>query len=158
MSTDVPDANESIKLRTVCALTEYMGVLPEGGEIYTVVGQNGFTYTFDRLEWRCTCPNAKHRSAACKHQSRVAFATDECLIPIGADGVDVQLGEHTEADPRVVASDGGIIQGNDGEILESDTDERPKDCDWWDADAGLPCWVYHGDSSDKSNSVADCER
>jgi len=152
MSTNAPDANESIEPRTERALTEYMSVLPEGGEIYTVVGQNGGTYTVDGREGRCTCPDAEYREATCKHQRRVGFATGECPIPAAVDGVDEQLGEHTEVVPRVVASDGGIIEaGDDGEILEGDADERPDECDCWDADGELPCWPCYREGFDVPN-------
>ena len=159
MSTNTPTANESIDPRTEHALTEYMSVLPEGGEIYTVVGQNGGTYTVDGREGRCTCPDAKHRNTTCKHQRRVAFATGESPVPVGVDGVDEQLGEHTEAVPRVLASDGGVIEANgDGEILEGDADKRPEDCDCWDPDARLPCWPCYREGFDKPNPAAERER
>lgn len=157
MSTNAPDANESIEPRTERALTEYMSVLPEGGEIYTVVGQNGGTYTVDGREGRCTCPDAEYREATCKHQRRVAFATGERPIPAAVDGVDEQLGEHTEAAPHVVASDGGIIEaGDDGEVLEDD--ERPDDCSCTgsrlEAEGGLPCWPCYRDGFDEPNPNA----
>jgi len=122
------------------------------GRSQTVVGQNGGTYTVDDREGRCTCPDHEHRGVRCKHLRRVAFARGSRPVPADADGVDEQLGEHTEAVPRVVASDGGIIEaGDDGEILESDGDERPADCDCWDADGELPCWPCYRDGFDVPN-------
>lgn len=157
MSTNDTQSNESIEPRTERALTEYMSVLPEGGEIYTVVGQNGGTYTVDGREGRCTCPDAEYNlddDERCKHQRRVAVATGERPVPVEVDGVDEQLAEHTEAVPRVVASDGGIIEaGDEGEILD-EGDGRPDDCDCWDADAELPCWPCYRDGFDVPNPSA----
>ena len=133
-----------VEPRTERALTESMSVLPEGGEIYTVVGENGGTYRVDGREGRCTCPDAEYRGATCKHQRRVAFATAERAVPVDVDGVDELLGEHTDETPRVVATDGGIIEAeDDGELVgESDDDGRPEECECGEfhTDAGLPCW------------------
>jgi len=158
MSTNAPDANESIEPRTERSLTEYMSVLPEGGEMYTVVGQNGGTYTVDGRERRCTCPDAEYRSATCKHQRRVAFATGERPIPAAVDGVDEQLGEHTESGPQVVASDGGIIEaGDDAEVLD-ESDERPSDCDCSPLFDELPCWPCYRDGFEEPNPNAGDDR
>jgi hypothetical protein len=71
------------------------------------------------------------------------------------DGVDEELGEHTEAVPRVVASDGGIIEaGHDGEILEGGADERPGDWDCWDADGALPCFACYKAGFEEPNPDA----
>lgn len=69
--------------RTERALTECMTVLPDGGEIYTVVGENGGTYRVDGCEDRCTCPDHKHRRSRCKNIRRVAVATGAQPIPAG---------------------------------------------------------------------------
>jgi hypothetical protein len=92
-----------------------MSVLPEGGEIYTVVGENGGTYRVDGRKGRCTCPDHKHRESYCKHQRRVAFATGEEPVPAGLDGVDELLGEPTNDTPKVVATDGGVLTPRAGE-------------------------------------------
>lgn len=127
MSTNATHGYESIDPRTERALTECMSVLPEGGDVYTVVGENGGTYRVDGREQRCTCPDHRHRNpdGGCKHIRRVAFATGAESVPAGVDGVDPQLGEHTDAAPQVVATDGagGIIDASadDGaEILDDD--------------------------------------
>lgn len=127
MSTNTPDDNESIEPRTERSLTEYMSVLPEGGEISTAVGQSGCTCTVDGREGRCTCPDARHWNNACRHQRPVAFAIGERPVPIGADG----------------------------EILEGDSDMRSEDCGCWDADAGLPYWQCYREGFDKPNSAAE---
>jgi len=145
MLTNELDGHESIEPRTERALTECLTVLPEGGDIYTVVGENqNGEYRVDSRAGRCTCLDHKHRGTECKHLRRVAFATGEIPVPAGINGVDPLLGEHTESGPQVVASDGGIIEaGDDGELLdEGDGDERPSDCDCGDWNDGLelPCW------------------
>jgi len=117
MTSNELDANEStdIEPRTRRALTEYMSVLPEDGDIYTVVGQNGGgEYRVDAREGRCTCPDHKHRGVRCKHRRRVAFATGERPVPAGVDDVDPQLGEHTDETPRRAASDGGVDRDDRG--------------------------------------------
>lgn len=123
MSTNATHGNESIDPRTERALTECMSVLPEGGDVYTVVGENGGTYRVDGREQRCTCPDHRHRDVRCKHIRRVAVATGAEPVPADVDGVDPQLGEHTDTAPQVVATDGagGIIDASadDGaEILD----------------------------------------
>ena len=92
------DTTASLDERDVRALTEYMAVLPEGDgtEMFTVVGQNGGTYTVDARRGRCSCPDNEHRGARCKHLRRVALATGARPVPDGVDGVDLQLGLHVD--------------------------------------------------------------
>lgn len=107
-STDLDD-------RTERALTEHMGILPEGGDLYTVVGENHpdreeSTYTVDLRRGRCSCRDARHRGVTCKHQRRVLFATGAEPVPaaIGPADVPGELGgEHLEGEPRYLATDGG---------------------------------------------------
>ena len=147
--------------RDVRALTEYMTVLPNGGDVYTVVGQNGGTYTVDARKGRCTCPTTSTTCPTddgrkrCKHATRVAYATGERSVPawIDTDAVDEQLGEHVNASPQVAATDGGIINaGDDGEILtdSKNDDGRPDECDCgdWNPDTDLPCWPCYRDGFD----------
>jgi len=109
--------------RTRRALTECMTVLPEGGDIYTVVGENeNGEYRVDGHEGRCTCPDHEHRDATCKHIRRVAFATGAVPIPATVDNVDELLGEHTESGPQVVASDGGQVVEPAGERVRVPVD------------------------------------
>jgi len=109
MSTNESHDHERTDLdaRDVRALTEYMTVLDEGGDIYTVVGQNGGTYTVDARGGRCTCPDHEHRGVRCKHLRRVAFATGADTVPATVEDTDPQLGEHVEGGPKIAATDGG---------------------------------------------------
>jgi len=149
--------------RTERALTECMTVLPEGGDIHTVVGENGTTYVVDSRVGRCTCPDAEYRepSGGCKHQRRVEFATGARPVPAGVDGVDGLLGEHTDETPRVVATDGGIVEaGDEGEILEdseTDDDSRPADCDCgeWNDGLTLACWPCYREGFESPNPNPD---
>ncbi|MFC7059788.1 SWIM zinc finger family protein [Halovenus salina] len=115
MSTNETHGNESIEPRTERALTECMTVLPDGGDIYTVVGENGGTYQVDARAERCTCPDHEHRESYCKHLRRVAFATGEEPVPNGVGGVDEKLGEQLDSAPQVVATDGGVVENRAGE-------------------------------------------
>ena len=69
--------------RDVRALTEVLTVLPDqpevagADELYLVVSESGSEYTVDARDESCTCPDAVHRDATCKHQRRIAFATGE---------------------------------------------------------------------------------
>lgn len=154
------DASTDLEPRDIRALTECMSVLPDGGDVYTVVGQNGGTYTVDARKGRCTCPDYNHNLPTddgrerCKHAARVAYATGDRAVPawVDTDDVDAQLGEHTAATPRVAAADGGegiVVADDDGEILdESEGDDgRPDECDCgdWNADAELACWPCYRD-------------
>jgi len=144
--------------RDVRALTEKMSALPQGGDIYTVVGENGGTYSVDAREGRCTCPDYKHNlptddgRKTCKHAARVSYAAGLRPVPawVDTDAVDPQLGEHTDAGPQVAATDGGIVDaGDDGEILTGDESDggRPDECecDEFHTDADLPCWPCYRD-------------
>ena len=141
--------------RDVRALTECMSVLPEGGDIYTVVGENGRTYSVDAREERCTCPDAQYNledDERCKHSRRVAYETGERAIPafIDPDAVDDQLGCHVDATPRVTATDGGVITATNNESAE-DSNERPEDCCCWDPNNDLPCWPCYRDGFTSPN-------
>jgi predicted nucleic acid-binding Zn finger protein len=157
MTTHEPTEVEGTDLdkRDVRALTECMVVLPEGGDIYTVVGENGGTYRVDGREGRCTCPDAEYNlptddgRETCKHATRVAYATGRRAVPawVETTAVDPRLGEHTYATPRVPATDGGsdLTDASDASEVPnggSDGDDRPDDCDCraWDESLALPCW------------------
>jgi hypothetical protein len=100
MTNDTPDPQDTdgIAERDRRALTECMTVLPEGGDMYTVVGENDSTYQVDTRGGRCTCPDHEHRDVHCKHIRRATFATGQRPIPpqIDRDAVDDLLGEHCE--------------------------------------------------------------
>ena len=161
----VTDGRTDLQKRDVRALTEYMTVLPEGGDIYKVVTESGSSYRVDALEGRCTCPDKQHNledGELCKHERRVRFATGEWVIPGWADteAIDSQLGDHVTGTPEIAATDGGIIEaGDDGEILQDkdDSDKRRRrpddcDCDDWNHGSGLPCWPCYRDDFEFPNS------
>jgi hypothetical protein len=151
MSNETTHGNESIEPRTERALSEVLTVLPDQPEVagapemYLVVSESGSEYTVDRRDGSCTCPDALHRGARCKHLRRVAFATGERPLPVGVDGVDPSLGEHTNTSPRVVAADGGILEApDDGVILDEDDGE---DCACSELPDGVPCWPCYRDGA-----------
>jgi len=130
-----------------------MVVHPEGGEIFTVVGENGNgEYRVNAREGRCTCPDHKHRDADCKHRRRARFALGREAVPAAAlEAVDIDpnLGANAPG-PAVATSDGGIVEaGDDSEVL-TDNDGRPDDCDCgaWNADGELPCWPCYREGYD----------
>jgi hypothetical protein len=81
------DGNERINSRTERALTQYLTVLADVGQVkgaddlFLVVSQSGTEYLVDRREGRCTCPDHEHRGVRCKHLWRVAFATSDEPVP-----------------------------------------------------------------------------
>ncbi|WP_211195003.1 SWIM zinc finger family protein [Halorhabdus amylolytica] len=162
LQTAATDRRTDLDDRDARALTECMSVLPKGGDVYTVVGENGGTYGVDLREERCTCPDHEYREARCKHIRRAEFATGERTIPSWADtgAIDEQLGDHVEATPQVAAADGGIIiASDDGEILEPDIkdDGRPDDCECgeWNTDADLPCFACYREGFETPASAED---
>jgi hypothetical protein len=148
MSNTERDTQDSIEPRTERALTECMTVLPDGGDVFTVVGENGGTYAVNRREGRCTCPDHQHRNARCKHIRRTVYATGARPVPAGVDGVDRHLGEHTGATPEVAATDGGdgiFVAGDDGEVLDDESDGEDCACD--ELPEGVPCWPCYRDGA-----------
>jgi len=153
-----------IEPRDVRALTECMTVLDEGGDIYTVVGENSETYRVDRRESRCTCPDAQYNLPTddgrerCKHAARVAYATGDRPVPawVDTDAVDPQLGAGVGATPQVAATDGGIVNaGDDAEIVDDTDDDvddgRPDECDCLPTFEGLPCFACYQAGHDAPN-------
>ena len=130
------DTNESIELddRDARALEQYLTVLEDIGrvkgaeDLYLVVSQSGKEYLVDTREGRCECPDHRHRGEMCKHLRRVAIVTGARAIStdvLQAADVDPQLAEHVDSSPKVVTSDGGIIEaGDDGEILDDNDGEN----------------------------------
>ena len=149
------NGHESIDLepRTERALTQYLTVLADVGratgadDLFLVVSQSGSEYLVDTREGRCECDDHHYRGVRCKHLRRVAFATGGETIPAGVDGVDPQLGEHTDETPRRAASDGGVVETTK---TPNDGDERPSDCDCGDWNDGLelPCWPCYREGFD----------
>ena len=160
----VTDGSTDLQKRDVRALTEYMTVLPLGGELYSVTTQSGSEYSVDALEARCTCPDKQHNledGELCKHERRVRFATGKWVIPGWADteAIDSQLGEHVSGTPRVAATDGGTA-----EVLQRDDDSdkrrrRPDDCDCgdWNDGAELPCWPCYRDGFEFPNPEVNAD-
>ena len=145
--------------RDVRALTESMTVLLEGGDIYTVVGQNGNgEHRVDTRESRCTCPDYEYRQpeGGCKHLRRVAFATGQRPIPAWVDtsAVDPVLGEHTSG-ACVAATDGGMVETTNTPDDGNDGDERPSDCDCgdWNQGLDLPCWPCYREGFEEPTPV-----
>jgi hypothetical protein len=155
-----PDGNERIDSRTERALTQYLTVLADVGRakgadgLYLVVSQSGSEYLVDTHTGACECPDHEYRGVHCKHARRVAFATGERPVPAGVDGVDPQLGEHTDETPRRAASDGGVVKTTDTTDERDNSDERPSDCDCgdWNAGEGLPCWPCYRDGFEEPAS------
>lgn len=134
-----------LKQRDVRALTEYMTVLPLGGDMYSVTTQSGSEYRVDALEGRCNCPDKQYNledGELCKHERRVRFATGQWAIPawVDADEVDAQLGEHVEETPTVAATDGGVTLAEFATTDERD-DDRPEDCHCAELSGDFPCWL-----------------
>ena len=151
-----------VEQRGVRALTEYMTVLPLGGDVYSVTTQSGSEYRVDALEGRCTCPDHQYREVRCKHIRRVVFATGERPIPawVDADEVDAQLGQHVDGTPKVAATDGGVtLEEFGGDDRDEDSDGRPDDCDCgdWNAGLDLPCWPCYREGFETPAGTGDDE-
>ena len=156
------DGSTELNDRDVRALTEYMTVLDKGGDIYTVIGENGGgAYHVDSRKGRCTCPDHKHGSTRCKHIRRVGFATGDEAIPAWIDrgGLDSQLGDHVAGEVHFSATDGGVtVSTNEGELTDRDNAEkntqRPNDCDCRSnsGTSDLPCWPCYQVGFDAPNS------
>jgi len=139
-----------------------ISVLPEGGDVYTVVGQNGGTYQVDGREGRCTCPDYKHNltdDERCKHALRVAVVRGERVIPaaIERESVDPQLGQAVETTPVAVATDGGQVRTTAAGSVKNKQNrstERPDDCGCWNSDGDLPCWPCYRDGFAEPNPNA----
>lgn len=143
ISSSLQNEGTDLPSRTVRALTECMSVLPEGGDVYTVVGQHGHTYSVDARDGKCTCPDHMHRRTSCKHIQRVDFATGRRPVPVHVRGIDDHLGEHADGTPRVAVTDGGEAHIAHPDSVEAE--ERPEDCGCWDVDQDLPCWPCYRD-------------
>jgi hypothetical protein len=157
MSNDASDAHESTDLdnRTQRALEQRLTVLtPDATPItdpdrtvVSVTSQSGETYTVDVRDGRCDCPDSRHRTpdSGCKHVRRARIA-------LGRQPVTTDTLAANAPGPRVATTDGGLIgAGDDAEVL---SDDRPDDCDCWDADTELPCWPCYRDGFDVPNPSA----
>jgi hypothetical protein len=121
------------------ALEEPLSVLstsgtPIKGDVSTVsvVSHSGEEYTVDAREGHCDCPDATYRlddDEKCKHQIRAEIVLGIKPAPVRVvESVDVDelLGSHSETSIKLLASDGGIIDGETGtEIAEGDPEIAP---------------------------------
>lgn len=90
----------ALEERDVRALTEYMSVLDDIGQVrdvqnmYLVVTGSG-TYVVEPALGTCTCNDHFYRDTSCKHLRRVTYATGMRPVPAAADqaAIDPQLGE-----------------------------------------------------------------
>ena len=155
--------DRSIDARDARALAQYLTVLEDVGrargaeDLYLVISESGSEYLVDARLGACECPDFEYRDVRCKHLRRVAFAIGETSLPDGVD-VDPQLGVHVDTDPKVAATDGGIIEAGDGgEILdESDEDSddgRPEDCRCDEDDLEVACWPCYRVGFDFEDAV-----
>ena len=183
MSTYDPNDQETsgIELddRTRAAFEEYLTVTPELGrargadDLTLVTSQSGKEYLVDVRDGVCECKDYEYRAdelgdAGCKHVRRARIAMGKATIDaatLGTVDVDPQLGEHASG-PRVVTSDGGVIDAETGiveateddgaEVLEGD-DGRPDDCDCSPLFDDLPCWPCSRDGFEDPNPDAEVE-
>jgi len=144
MSESQTNAEDSIEVesRTERALTECMTVLPDKGradgaaDLFVVVGENeNGEYLADTRTATCECPDDEYNLAdkeACKHVRRARIATGDRPVPASAldsgISIDDTFGAQVDASPKFALSDGGIIDGETGEVLEDD-DEDDQDGD-----------------------------
>jgi hypothetical protein len=149
MSNETTNAYESTDLdaRDARALTEYMTVLAEGGDVYSVTTESGSEYRVDARAGRCTCPDARHNlddAEACKHEKRVAFATGARPVPAHVDvaAVDPDLGAHVDARPRVATDGGEVVAPN-----PDDDGDDSDDCACAELPDGVPCFPCYADGA-----------
>lgn len=150
-------AVESIDLenpRAQRALTECMTVLPEGGDLFTVVGEHGATYTVDvRETGRCTCPDTEYNledGEPCKHQIRTLVVTGRLPVPtwVDRDALDELLGAHVDGSPRLIDTDGGEVLTADATNTDAGED-RPGECECTGHEReSLPCWYCYAEGFD----------
>jgi hypothetical protein len=146
----VMDGSTDFTERDARALSEYMAVLADtdrargADDLFLVVSESGSEYLVDVRTHSCECGDATHRDVRCKHQRRVAFATGRREIPpwVNRDAIDDQLGEHVDAAPQLVATDGGsdvIVAGDDAVILDEGDDQDDNECNCYGLDDDLEC-------------------
>jgi len=151
MSQSESESQDSIESRTERALTECMTVLPNKGrargapDLFIVVGENeNGEYLADTRTATCECADDEYNLAdgeACKHVRRARIATGDRPVPASAletgnISIDDTFGAHVDASPKFATADGGIIDGETGEVLQDDDegDERDRvNRDLWSA-------------------------
>jgi len=137
MSESESDAQDCIDSRTKRALDEHMTVLPDFGraagapDLFIVVGENGNgEYLVDLRTESCECADAEYRDPAggCKHVRRCRIATGESPVPADALGrieIDDTFGAHVDGSAKFATADGGIIDGETGDVIEDEPDREP---------------------------------
>ena len=132
--------DDRIDDRTRRALEQHLTVTPNVGRargadgLAVVTSESGREYLVDLEGGRCqradgaTCPDQEYNldeGEPCKHVIRARIATGRRPVStaeLAAADVVPDLGAHA-AGPRVVTSDGGIVEaGDEGEVLEADGD------------------------------------
>jgi len=151
MSESQTNAEDSIESRTERALTECMTVLPDKGradgaaDLFVVVGENeNGEYLADTRTATCECADDEYNlddGEACKHVRRARIATGDRPVPASAletgnISIDDTFGAHVDASPKFALSDGGIIDGETGEVLQDDDEDDQDDQDGDDVDGG----------------------
>ncbi|AFH22009.1 hypothetical protein OSG_eHP14_00145 [environmental Halophage eHP-14] len=123
---------QTLDQRDVRALTEFMTVLPDGGSMFTVIGENcNGEHIVDAKRNRCTCRDFEYRAGTeftaeegCKHIRRVRYSTGETAIPayVDMDAVDDSLGDQLpNSQPRVAVTDGGAVKTDESSDEGTDT-------------------------------------
>jgi len=66
-------------------------------------------YVVDMVAETCTCEDALHRGARCKHMRRVDYARGSVVIPgwVNRDALDTGIGAAVSGAPRIATTDGG---------------------------------------------------
>jgi hypothetical protein len=146
MSQSESESQDSIESRTERALTECMTVLPNKGradgapDLFIVVGENeNGEYLADTRTATCECADDEYNlgdQEACKHVRRARIATGDRPVPASAletgnISIDDTFGAHVDASPKFATADGGIIDGETGDVLQ-DEDDRVN-TDLWSA-------------------------
>jgi hypothetical protein len=139
---EVLDADTTVEKRASWEAFEF--TLLEGGKVKVVNGSHDepeeHTYTVHvegGIPFSCNCPAFEYQEGPCKHM--VGVAIREPVL------------EAASAEPQMRA-DGGVTV----EAEESDhSDERPDDCDCWDAEQGLPCWPCYRDGFEEPNPTPE---
>jgi hypothetical protein len=140
MSTNETSGQDCIDIepRTERALTECMTVLPNHGRaagapgLFIVVGENDEndqTYLADTRSNTCECGDDEYNlddQEACKHVRRAEIAAGDRPVPadvLGDIEIDSTFGAQVDASAKFATADGGIIDGETGNLLEENDDE-----------------------------------
>jgi hypothetical protein len=136
MSENESESQDCIDSRTKRALDECMTVLPNHGRadgapgLFVVIGQNeNGEYLVDTRTGSCECADAEYRDpeGGCKHVRRCRIATGENPVPADALGevtIDDTFGAQLETSAKFATADGGLIDGETGEVIEDETDSE----------------------------------